>query len=569
MRPHAKSIHKGPATSASLGSKQPVGAPENGGIASADQEAPLIATDPSPESVLKDIPAAADLAEVNEPFRKTNRVARAPEAGRDESEATPSNPSTHSKVSGAKQRTFKRVRKPRPARDRPFNSVHLDTAKRPSMKIVIDCSKRKQPTDQVKLNTGKLASRKRPTLMLHFKKSCNGSNSTVISSARSDQKAPYDPNLELGAPPVKPLTSSLKVAKRAEKSVEMPKAVPSRDVPHVERAKARYIAPRLTRVQRAEQEENRRQQEKSDMYTPNIDPMVEPKDNLPDPFQFSKMMYTGASSAHFQRTLGEIFPDIRPVASNPSKVNWPKDATMNHTKEMEAWSINESKWAKVGSHSKNCQNSWSFRPAPKNIEELETWLDSHGHSLTEDRFLQKQGYVTEYLKPTQQVKEDRKFFEPHPGALRIDDDDPKRFMRHLLEYAAVKNIDDQEDAGNMRRIKSQPANDTIEYDSKIDSECAASIIEATDAMNRGHVSGASVSSFRWSFNEGSQSDLSGHIAKSTGMDNAASELAALALMELSVESSMAVQHKTLSAEPAVVDLLEYSMEPSTNLGPIP
>lgn len=330
-------------------------------------------------------------------------------------------------------------------------------------------------------------------------------------------------------------------------------------------------APR-TRRAFAQQKKIEKEKKEMEMYVPNIDPLADPKDDfpLPSPFELAKSMYTETSCAHFERTLGETFPEVGPAPSKKSslRVDWPEDAEGDHTKEMKAWAKKEQKWAKTGVPVKH-RAPWSFNRAPKNAKELKRYLNSHGRTrkaasrlhLPDDRPLQRPDYVSEYTTLTKGVLQLQERFEVHRGALHIGAEDFESFGQSLKEFAAVKNFRDEDEfdyednldhefhfvheedsktqskshaesyVERMLRIKLHPPNGTIEYEDRIDQHHDGTIREVTSAMKRGDVSGASVPSERWYFNKESQRNFPEH-SNTVEKKKADAKLAALELMEM-------------------------------------
>ncbi|KAJ4389319.1 hypothetical protein N0V93_006785 [Gnomoniopsis smithogilvyi] len=324
----------------------------------------------------------------------------------------------------------------------------------------------------------------------------------------------------------------------------------------------------ITRKIKSQREKLEKEEREREMYTPNIDPSADPADDipLPSPFELAKMVYTKCSCAYFEREVGETFPKMGPTPSKSLSVAWPENAAEEHTENMEAWLEKEQAWAKVGVPVR-LRAPWSFKRAPKNIEELRTWLNRHGRSrnaaslphLPDDRPLQRSNYVTEYAKMSKEVLELQYEFNKNRVALRTDANDVKTLLESLKEFAGVKDFKDEDtfDAEEtndgkpphsesyierMLRIKSHPPNDTIEYEDRIVVDHDGSIKVATNAMKRGDVSGASVPSERWHFNKDSRRDIPEYptddIAKEKEEEN--SKLAALALLELSSASNRAL-----------------------------
>lgn len=315
-----------------------------------------------------------------------------------------------------------------------------------------------------------------------------------------------------------------------------------------------------------------------DLYAPDLDPSAVPGP-LPSPMVLAKELYYETSCTHIERKMGRTFSKIDPRPSKVLSVNWPKDAKKEDIEKMEAWSKKEARWSKISIPVEH-RASWSFRPAPKNIQQTKTWLRSHGQTLAgadlpdnNDRPLQRPGYATEYSQETEEVSKLKKHFQPHPGALRVNEKNLEKFALGLQDFAAVRNFEDEDKfdpeddfdinpplatkrilkitdtptlkkisvtkftpvpenyVARLLRIMSHPPNETIEYENKIDKEHDGSIKEATEAMKHGNVSGASIPSERWYFNKDSQL---ASVAESN-QETADSKLAALALMELSLQ----------------------------------
>ncbi|KAJ4425236.1 hypothetical protein N0V82_000046 [Gnomoniopsis sp. IMI 355080] len=328
------------------------------------------------------------------------------------------------------------------------------------------------------------------------------------------------------------------------------------------------------------------------LYTPDIDPLAAPGP-LPSPMVLAKKLYFETSCAYIERKMGNPFSKIGPRPAKLSSVDWPKDANEEDTKKMEAWSKKEARWAKAGIPVKH-RAPWSFRHAPKNIQQTKTWLRSHGKTraaaalpFDDDRPLQRPGYVTEYSEETEEVIKLKKQFKPHPGALRVDEQNFESLVQGLVEFAAVKNFkhenefDYENDIDNnpppatkrilkitqtptskkisvtkstpapesyvarMLRIKSHPPNETIEYEDRIDMKHDGSIKEATEATKYGDVSGASVPSERWNFNKNSQRAS----AEQSSNEVADFKLAALALMELSLQYNRELSYSNSVGKP--------------------
>lgn len=289
----------------------------------------------------------------------------------------------------------------------------------------------------------------------------------------------------------------------------------------------------------AQAKKTKRQREEMDMYAPNIDPSADPKVdvNLPTPFKVSKMICKSTSSSYMEKTLGKVFPKLGGPPPKLMQVDWPEDAPQDHTDKMESWLSKEKQWAKTSVPAKH-RAPWSFKPAPKDVKGAERWISNHGQPL------QRPGYVSEYSTASKNVLKHQETFEKFPGALRIDEQDPERFLKNLREFRAAEEEDCDSDGETyderMRRIKSWPPNDTIEHDDRIDTIDAASIKEPTAAMKRGDVSGASVPSERFHFNEGANRVPSGDGVRKAVEDKYDMDMAALTLMALSVDSSAAV-----------------------------
>lgn len=322
-------------------------------------------------------------------------------------------------------------------------------------------------------------------------------------------------------------------SEKKEKGEVEPQPIPSDPASSVAAPEIRKTERKQTRAEKAQIRKTKRQREDMDMYTPNIDPSADSKNDvpLPTPFQLSKMIRKSTSSSYVENKLGKVFPKIGISPPKSMRVDWPEDAPKDHTNQMESWMKKDQKWAKSGVPAKH-RAPWSFKPAPKDIKAVDRWIGSHG------RPLQRPGYVSEYSKASKKVLKLQETFEKFPGALRIDEKDPERFLQNLRGFVAAEN-DDFDSSGEtyderMRRIKSWPPNDTIEYDDRIDSIDAASIKEPTTAMKRGDVSGASVPSERFYFNEGASRVLSGDSVRKAVEEKYDADMAALTLMELSV-----------------------------------
>lgn len=309
--------------------------------------------------------------------------------------------------------------------------------------------------------------------------------------------------------------------------------IPGDSAPIMQAPKLRKTERKKTSAEKAQMRKAKRQREEMDMYTPNIDPSADPKNDipLPTPLQLSKMICKSTSSSYVEKKLGQVFPKIGISPPKSMRIDWPEDASQDHTNRMESWMKKEQKWAKSGVPPKH-RAPWSFKPAPKDIKGVERWIGSHGQPL------QRPGYVSEYSKASKKVLKLQENFEKFPGALRIDEKDPQRFLQNLKEFVAAENDDCDSDGETyderMRRVKSWPPNDTIEYEDKIDPIGAASIKEPTAAMRRGQVSGASVPSERFHFNEGANRVLSGDGVRKAVEEKYDADIAALTLMELSV-----------------------------------
>lgn len=332
-----------------------------------------------------------------------------------------------------------------------------------------------------------------------------------------------------------------------EKVEEEPQPISSDLVPSLKAPEIRKTERNKTSAEKAQMRKTKRQREEMDMYAPNIDPSADPKKDvlLPTPFQLSKMICKITSSSYVEKKLGQVFPKIGTSPPKSRSVDWPEDVPKDHTNKMESWMKKEQKWAKSGVPAKH-RAPWSFRPAPKDIKGIQRWVASHGQPL------QRPGYVSEYSKASKKVLKLQENFEKFPGALRIDEKDPERFLKNLREFVAAEN--DDSDSGDetyderMRRIKSCPPNDTIEYDDRNDSIDAASIKEPTAAMRRGDVSGASVPSERFHFNEGANRVLSGDGVRKAIEEKYDTDMAALTLMALSVVSD--VHHPFSDGQPS-------------------
>lgn len=340
-------------------------------------------------------------------------------------------------------------------------------------------------------------------------------------------------------------------AEESEKSTAVaaePQPFPSNPRPSDQVPQIRKTELRNTTADKAQAKKTKRQREEMDMYAPNIDPSADPKLDvpLPTPFKVSKVICKNTSSSYMEKTLGQVFPKIGVPPPKSMSVDWPVDAPKDHTSKMESWFSKEKQWAKSGVPAKH-RAPWSFRPAPKDVKTAERWISSHGQPL------QRPGYVSEYSKASKKVLKHQETCEKFPGALRIDEKDPERFLKNLREFVAAEEEDCDSDGETyderMRRIKSWPPNDTIESDDRIDSIDAATIKEPTAAMRRGDVSGASVPSERYHFNEGANRVLSGDSVRKAVEDKYDVDMAALTLMELSVVSSVAVPHPLSDNKP--------------------
>lgn len=336
-------------------------------------------------------------------------------------------------------------------------------------------------------------------------------------------------------------------SEKKEKGESEPQPIQRDPALSTEAPEIRKTERKKTRAEKAQMRKTKRQREEMDMYAPNIDPSADLKNDvpLPTPFQLSKKICKITSSSYVEKKLGQVFPKIGISPPKSMRVDWPEDAPKDHKNEMESWMRKEQKWAKSGVQTKH-RAPWSFKPAPKDIKGVERWIGSYGQPL------QRPGYVSEYSKASKKVLKLQETFEKFSGAVRIDEKDPKRFLQNLRAFVAAE--DDDCDSGGetyderMRRIKSWPPNDTIEYDDRIDSTDAASIKEPTTAMKRGDVSGASVPSERFHFNEGANRVLSGDCVRKAVEEKYDADLAALTLMELSVVSR--VHHPLSDDEPS-------------------